>query len=115
MNPDSANSRVTARTSVTRTSERSLSLKTNLDCGEEGMPLDQLPEVAEQVRREHEQVLETAATAVPQNVGRNDPCPCGSGKKYKKCCLPRDEARARQTKVVSPPPDANSPLPAMRQ
>jgi len=24
--------------------------------------------------------------------GRNDPCPCGSGKKYKKCCLPRVEA-----------------------
>ena len=22
-------------------------------------------------------------------VGRNDPCPCGSGKKYKKCCLPK--------------------------
>jgi SEC-C motif-containing protein len=22
-------------------------------------------------------------------VGRNDPCPCGSGKKYKKCCLNR--------------------------
>ncbi len=22
-----------------------------------------------------------------KNVGRNDPCPCGSGKKYKKCCL----------------------------
>lgn len=22
-------------------------------------------------------------------VGRNDPCPCGSGKKFKKCCLPR--------------------------
>lgn len=21
-------------------------------------------------------------------VGRNDPCPCGSGKKYKKCCMP---------------------------
>ncbi|MDZ7721286.1 MAG: SEC-C metal-binding domain-containing protein [candidate division KSB1 bacterium] len=20
------------------------------------------------------------------NVGRNDPCPCGSGKKYKNCC-----------------------------
>lgn len=27
-------------------------------------------------------------------VGRNDPCPCGSGKKYKKCCL-------NETKVVS--------------
>ncbi|MFN9549485.1 MAG: SEC-C metal-binding domain-containing protein [Pirellulaceae bacterium] len=22
-----------------------------------------------------------------QRVGRNDPCPCGSGKKYKNCCL----------------------------
>jgi preprotein translocase subunit SecA len=28
------------------------------------------------------------ATAVKtQKVGRNDPCPCGSGKKYKKCCM----------------------------
>jgi hypothetical protein len=24
-----------------------------------------------------------------KGVGRNDPCPCGSGKKFKKCCLPR--------------------------
>ncbi len=23
----------------------------------------------------------------PAKIGRNDPCPCGSGKKYKKCCL----------------------------
>jgi tetratricopeptide (TPR) repeat protein len=23
-------------------------------------------------------------------VGRNDPCPCGSGRKYKHCCLPKD-------------------------
>ena len=26
-------------------------------------------------------------------VGRNDPCPCGSGRKYKHCCLRKDEAR----------------------
>jgi uncharacterized protein YchJ len=26
-----------------------------------------------------------------KKVGRNDPCPCGSGKKYKKCCLGKDE------------------------
>lgn len=25
------------------------------------------------------------------NVGRNEPCPCGSGKKFKKCCLPKKE------------------------
>ena len=24
---------------------------------------------------------------VAPSIGRNDPCPCGSGKKYKKCCL----------------------------
>ena len=27
-------------------------------------------------------------------VGRNDPCPCGSGKKYKKCHLPQEEGTA---------------------
>ncbi len=26
-----------------------------------------------------------------KKVGRNDPCPCGSGKKYKKCCFPKYE------------------------
>jgi len=26
-------------------------------------------------------------------VGRNDPCPCGSGKKYKRCCLGKEEAK----------------------
>ncbi len=29
----------------------------------------------------------TSKTLVkPPKIGRNDPCPCGSGKKYKKCC-----------------------------
>jgi hypothetical protein len=26
--------------------------------------------------------------------GRNEPCPCGSGRKYKKCCLPRLPGRS---------------------
>ena len=26
-----------------------------------------------------------------EKIGRNDPCPCGSGQKYKKCCLAKDE------------------------
>ena len=30
-----------------------------------------------------------------KKVGRNDPCPCGSGKKYKNCCLLKDEAEGR--------------------
>ncbi len=28
------------------------------------------------------------------NIGRNDPCHCGSGKKYKKCCLPEEGRRS---------------------
>ena len=38
--------------------------------------------------------------------GRNDPCPCGSGKKYKKCCLERDEAASVERRVIpfAPPP-----------
>jgi len=29
------------------------------------------------------------------HIGRNAPCPCGSGKKYKKCCLEKDLAERR--------------------
>jgi hypothetical protein len=29
-------------------------------------------------------------------IGRNDLCPCGSGKKYKRCCMARDEAASRE-------------------
>jgi tetratricopeptide (TPR) repeat protein len=36
--------------------------------------------------------------------GRNDPCPCGSGLKYKKCCLPKDEAAAAAARPPAPPP-----------
>ncbi|TYR97065.1 hypothetical protein FZC84_19735 [Rossellomorea vietnamensis] len=38
---------------------------------------------------EKEKRIQTAASPIVKEdkVGRNDPCPCGSGKKYKKCCL----------------------------
>jgi hypothetical protein len=36
----------------------------------------------------------TYVRATPK-TGRNEPCPCGSGKKYKRCCLARDEAAAK--------------------
>jgi uncharacterized protein YecA (UPF0149 family) len=34
-------------------------------------------------------VVEKPAVNPFKGVGRNDPCPCGSGKKFKACCLPR--------------------------
>jgi hypothetical protein len=37
-------------------------------------------------------VVETVVRAEPK-IGRNDPCPCGSGRKYKKCCLGKDDLR----------------------
>jgi tetratricopeptide (TPR) repeat protein len=36
-------------------------------------------------------------------IGRNDLCPCGSGKKYKKCCMASDEAAARPAKPAPAP------------
>jgi tetratricopeptide (TPR) repeat protein len=33
-------------------------------------------------------------------ISRNSPCPCGSGKKYKKCCLLRKEAEAVEMRKI---------------
>lgn len=30
---------------------------------------------------------DSVTVRIEEKIGRNDPCPCGSGKKYKKCCL----------------------------
>ncbi len=37
-------------------------------------------------RGHKEAELKTKTIVKEEKVGRNDPCPCGSGKKYKKCC-----------------------------
>jgi SEC-C motif/Tetratricopeptide repeat len=39
-------------------------------------------------------------------IGRNAPCPCGSGNKYKKCCLPAHERDAATRHAPTPPPAA---------
>jgi len=49
-----------------------------------------LQEAAEGLRKdmpkESKEVTHTPIVNNEPNVGRNDPCPCGSGKKYKQCC-----------------------------
>lgn len=45
-------------------------------------------------------------------TGRNDPCPCGSGKKYKNCCWPKDRAarvQALETKETPELPQTDAP------
>lgn len=36
-----------------------------------------------------------------RNTGRNEPCPCGSGKKYKKCCLRKEREAPTPTSEAS--------------
>jgi hypothetical protein len=38
-----------------------------------------------------------AAAGAPASVGRNDPCPCGSGRKFKHCCI------AKSAQLVAAP------------
>ena len=51
-------------------------------------------------------ILERLATffapkEIPQ-LGRNEPCPCGSGRKYKKCCLEKEAGRLRSEREAGP-------------
>ena len=56
----------------------------------------------------------TAQQRVSVKIGRNDPCPCGSGKKYKQCCLKKaqvtadgQESRQEQEKWLKDYPPTN--------
>ena len=40
----------------------------------------------EELKRLYKEQKESGTIRKGKKVGRNDPCPCGSGKKYKKCC-----------------------------
>jgi tetratricopeptide (TPR) repeat protein len=55
--------------------------KTRITFGEEGLPLSELSNLGAALRKDS-----SPASIDKQKVGRNEPCPCGSGKKFKKCC-----------------------------
>ena len=40
-------------------------------------------------------------------IGRNDPCHCGSGRKYKKCCLAKEEEERRAAPLAAQEPDVD--------
>jgi hypothetical protein len=60
---------------------------------------------------EKERIVNPVAGRHP---GRNEPCHCGSGRKYKHCCLEKDEAAAREasaeTEQASPPSPESAPV-----
>ncbi len=41
-------------------------------------------------------------------VGGKEPCPCGSGKKYKHCCYPKDAAKAPPAAATPARPEAKA-------
>ena len=59
-------------------------------------PLGFLPEQMDRVISASGPLRRAAA-----KVGRNDPCPCGSGKKYKKCCFEKDQERLHHSSEVA--------------
>ncbi len=48
-------------------------------------------QVAKPVEFSGDRTVSTNRTVKKKKIGPNDPCPCGSGKKYKKCCKLKDE------------------------
>lgn len=40
----------------------------------------------EELKKFYKEQKESTTIRKPKKIGRNDQCPCGSGKKYKKCC-----------------------------
>ena len=47
---------------------------------------NKIPYDKEPIHRQSNYQKAKPATNNSAKVGRNDPCPCGSGKKYKQCC-----------------------------
>ena len=43
-------------------------------------------QVAKPITPAGDRSLSPTQAKASDKIGRNDPCPCGSGKKYKKCC-----------------------------
>ncbi len=57
-----------------------------LDSWKNVLSAEEISEIGKNYRREH--------IAVSEKVGRNDPCSCNSGKKYKNCCMHKEQEQA---------------------
>ncbi|MEW6280399.1 MAG: HEAT repeat domain-containing protein, partial [Candidatus Eremiobacterota bacterium] len=57
-------------------------------------------EFEEDLRRLQVRLSMSGTAGSGPRPGRNEPCPCGSGRKYKKCCLDRDLEEGRQDPLV---------------
>jgi len=75
---------VPKRTATIRREPGATPIERPFDFGEESLPLEPLRKPATSLASAQPASGELFERQV--KVGRNEPCPCGSGKKYKKCC-----------------------------
>jgi preprotein translocase subunit SecA len=99
-NQEAAEFRQQAKAEVTREAGQDthscgpvLRQKTKIEFGGAGLPLRELSNVAAMLRGRSASTPTpaSASTSAPapvttQKIGRNESCPCGSGKKFKRCC-----------------------------
>ncbi len=59
--------------------------------------LEEWDDVLSEERRQelYDEYRRSRTVHVEKKPGRNEPCPCGSGKKYKNCCMKKDQEAAR--------------------
>ena len=76
--------------------ERSKELSAQILAGYQESLLDFVSEKPKQTVAEGQTMRRAVA-----RVGRNEPCPCGSGKKYKHCCIAKDQERLHRSSDVA--------------
>jgi len=67
---------------ATQLSEKNYQSKESMETAIQNNQMKQLEELAQAWKKAHTQKVREY-----KKIGRNDPCPCKSGKKYKNCCL----------------------------
>ena len=72
------------RNTTTATRTAGAQVKPIIDFDDEWLPVGQLPNLAKSLPSASP--LSADTLSIKSKVGRNEPCPCGSGRKFKKCC-----------------------------
>lgn len=72
--------------------------KTEEEKTEKEKEMKELEKLYKHEKFKKQEKLKKQMIGKPKKIGRNDPCPCGSGEKHKKCCLERDSQIEAQPK-----------------
>ena len=71
---------------ISRAQKELMKLMNSLDKETDSDLIREVNEWMKEIRYLQEEDSTVPFVRTEKKIGRNDPCPCGSGKKYKKCC-----------------------------